>query len=678
MGTNRLVNEQSAYLKQHAQNPVHWWPYGPEAIQRASDENKPIFLSVGYSSCHWCHVMAHESFEDQETANFLNENFINIKVDREELPDIDQYYQIACQVMNGRGGWPLSVFLTPEMKPYFAGTYFPKIGSEGMPSFMEVIQNLKKAYTDDKSTVESNANQISETIATAPKVEQKVEFEGHFPQAASILNALKEHQDNKNGGYGQAPKFPHFSFLEWATEHMLEGMVPEEFGKHIIDTVEKMLMGGLFDHARGGVHRYCVDDNWCVPHFEKMLYDQAGLLRLLAKVSLIYPSPLVFDALIQTLEYLKVEMLSDKGYFFSAQDADSEGHEGLYFTFTKDEFIDSLVSFDEKLSDDMDTFLKWFNITEEGNFEKNLNVITLNQEYKDDFYSPESWNKVRQVRQALLEARKDRIPPATDNKGVASWNFQLISSLVDVIQYCKIEAIVQSASNLLTSTIQSIHDTFLMPIEDEGKSRIISSTTRKEHVPLFEDYVMFAQSQLRFYEISGQDNFKQTGLNTLKFIMDNFYDEDKFYTRSTDHHDSQLYANIHVPIFDQSYKSPLATYFGLIRKWRLVLEIDQEYQKVQPTLETLTHISLQNPLMFGETLRALVYPDEAYRKVDVPHDWLKQNHFGKYMPHFSARFALNYHTEDMWQICTLKECELTGNSLEEFDKIFNPPQEQVE
>lgn len=675
MGTNRLVNEKSAYLKQHAENPVHWWSYGPEAIQRAADENKPIFLSIGYSSCHWCHVMAHESFEDQETANFLNENFINIKIDREELPDIDQYYQIACQVMNGRGGWPLSVFLTPEMKPYFAGTYFPKVANQGMPSFMDVIQNLKKAFIEDKQTVDTNANQISEAIAQAPKVEQKVDFEGHFPQAASILNALKNHQDTENGGYGTEPKFPHFSFLEWAVEHMLEGMVPEEFGKHIIESIEKMLMGGMIDHARGGAHRYSVDKAWKVPHFEKMLYDQAGLLRVLSKVSLIYPSPLVFDTLIQTLEYLRSEMLSDEGYFFSAQDADSEGVEGLYFTFTKDEFIDALVSFDENLSDDMDTYLKWFDISEKGNFEKNLNVISLNAEFKDEFYTPENWSKIRQARQALLEARKDRIPPATDSKGIASWNFQLISALVDVVQYCKIEAIVQSASQLLTSTIQSIHKTFVIPTEDD-KSRIISSTTREEHVPLFEDYVMFAESQFRFYEISGQENFKHTGLNTLKFIMDSFYQDSKFYTRSIDHHDSQLYANIHVPIFDQSYKSPLSTYFGLIRKWRTALDLTEEYEKIQPTLETLTHLSLQNPLMFGETLRALVYPDEAYRKLDIPMEWLKQNKFGKYYPHFSARFAINFQESDTWQICTLKECELTGNSLEEFDKIFSPPQEE--
>lgn len=677
MSTNRLKDESSAYLKQHKDQPVHWWPYGPEALQRAADEEKPIFLSIGYSSCHWCHVMSDESFQDQVVADFLNENFINIKVDREELPDVDQYYQIACQIMNGRGGWPLSVFLTPDMKPYFVGTYFPKVGSEGTPSFMEVIRNLKIAFADDRETVDKNADQIVDAISQAPTIEQKVEFEGHYPGAASILNALKDHQDLENGGYGKEPKFPHFSFLEWAVEHMLEGMVPEEYGKHIVDSIEKMLMGGIFDHARGGIHRYSVDQSWTVPHFEKMLYDQAGLLRVLAKVSLIYPSPLVFDALIQTLEYLRSEMLSDEGYFFSAQDADSEGMEGLYFTFNKDEFIDALVDFDESLSDNMDTYLKWFNITDEGNFERKLNVITLNPEFKEEYYSPEGWNQVRQIRHALLEDRKGRVPPTTDSKGVASWNFQILSALVDVVQYCKIETIVQSATQLLTSTTQSIHKTFIHPSNEEGKSKVISSTTRAEHVPLFEDYVMFADSQLRFYEISGQDSFKETGLKTLEFIYTEFFEENMFYTRSINHHDSQLYKNIHVPIFDQSYKAPIATLFGLVRKWQTSSNLLELLEKSTIAIDTLTHLSLQNPLMFGESLRALVYPDEAYRKVDIPFSWVKNNKFGKYYPHFSSRFAINFHEKENWQICTYKECELAGETLDEFDKIFSPPQEEA-
>lgn len=669
---NRLQNESSAYLKQHQSNPVKWWPYGPEALQYAQDEEKPIFLSIGYSSCHWCHIMAHESFEDRTTANFLNENFVNIKIDREELPDLDQYFQLACQVMNGKGGWPLSVFLTSEMKPFFIGTYFPSIAKDGMPSFMEVLENLSKAYTTERATIEKNADEIMEAIKQAPKVDQKVEFEGHYPAPASILNALKNYQDEDFGGYGTEPKFPHYAFLEWAVEHMLEGVVPEEFGKHILDSIEKMLMGGIYDHARGGIHRYSVDKKWAVPHFEKMLYDQAGLLRVLAKVSLIYPSPLIFDALIQTLDYLKNEMLSDKGYFFAAQDADSEGMEGLYFAFTKDEFIDALVQLDEELTDDLETLLLWFNITEEGNFERKLNVISLNPKYKEDFYTPEGWSKVRKVRQALLEDRRMRIPPATDNKGIASWNFQLVSALIDVVQYCKVDSIALSASELVNEVVVKIHNTFVKQDSETQKSRIITSTTREGHIPLFEDYVMFCESQFRFYEISGNESFKESAIQTLDFIFKEFYKDGLFLTRALSFNDSERYENLHVPIFDQSFKAPIGTLFGLIRKWKTSLDLRDYSDQIQNSIDTITHLSLQNPLAFGETLRALVYPDEAYRKIEVPKNWLTTHKFTPFFPHFSVRFALNYTKEEnnKWQVCTLKECELTGTSFEEFETIF--------
>jgi uncharacterized protein YyaL (SSP411 family) len=675
MSFNRLKDEKSAYLKQHAKNPVHWWSYGPEALQKAKDENKPILLSIGYSSCHYCHLMNEESFQDQTTAEFMNKNFINIKVDREELSDMDQYFQLACQVTSGKGGWPLNAFLTPDFNPYFIGTYFPKTATKDVPSFMDVAQNLKAAFYDENETVLKNAKDIVEAISQPPQVAEKVEFEGHFPGPAGILNAIKDYQDNEEGGYGAEPKFPQFAFYEWAIEHILEGMIPEENGKHIIHSIERMLMGGLYDHARGGIHRYSTDKKWKVPHFEKMLYDQAGLLKLLAKTTLIYPSPLIFDSIIQTLDYLKAEMFSEEGYFFSAQDADSEGVEGLYFTFTKDEFIDALISYDENLSDNMETILKWFDISEKGNFEKNLNIISLNSDFKEDFYSPDGWTTVRTVRQALAEARKMRIPPATDNKGVASWNFQMVSALIDVVQYCKVDSIALQARELLNEVIMPIHKTFIKTIN--GKSKMISTTTKEEHVPLFEDYVMFCESQLRFYELSGNTGFKDTGIQTIDFILKEFFDDDKVYTRALSFTDSHLYSNIHAPIFDQSYKSPLGVFIGLIRKWKALdgqaNNGEERLEKIRKISETLTHLSLQNPLMFGETLRALVYPDEAYRSIEVPISWLKKNIFSRYYPHFSVRFALNFVDEETekWSISTYKEVEISGSSLLEFEEIFD-------
>lgn len=677
---NKLRDEASSYLTQHNKNPVHWFPYGPEALQLAKDEDKPIFLSIGYSSCHWCHVMEAESFEDQKTADLLNQNFICIKVDKEELPDLDSYYQLASQVMNGKGGWPLNAFLTPNMKPYFVGTYFPKVKIDETPSFTEIIQNLSRSYKEELDSVLKNAEQIAQALRQPPTVEHKVEFEGHYPAASSILNALKNYQDSKNGGYIGETKFPHFSFFEWAIEHMLEGMISKDFGNHIIKSVELMMMGGIYDQARGGIHRYSVNEDWSLPHFEKMLYDQAGLLKLLAKTSLIYPSPLIYDGLIQTIDYLHLEMLSDEGYFFSSQDSDSEEIEGLYFTYTKDEFIDALTQFDEELSDKLETYLEWFKITDEGNFQKKLNTIVLNPEFKNEFYTPEGWNQVRKIRQALLESRKLRVPPQTDNKGVSSWNFQTLTALLDVIQYCKVESIQQAASELFKKASEGVHKTFLF--EDSlGKSRIKTSTTRSNQVPLFENYVFFAEYSFRAHEVFGDNNFLENATSTVSFIFDEFFKNNIFYTRSISFTDTEEYENIHTPIFDQAYKASLATLITQLRKWSSVIpEFKDHLENIKHTLENLTHLSLQSPLTFGETLRALVYPENAYRKVEVPLSWLKNRSFYPFFINFSNRFSLTYHQNETeaWKIFTTTQCEFQGSGLDEFSKIFQQENSELQ
>ena len=672
---NRLENEKSAYLRQHRDNPVAWLPYGDEAIELAKKEDKPILVSIGYSSCHWCHVMAHESFEDVTTATFMNENFISIKVDKEEHPDLDQYGQMICQLMNGGGGWPLNVFFTPDMKPFFAGTYFPKVAQGNMPSFMDVLNSLAKAYKDDKETINSNSSQLMEAAKARPRPQQAVEYPGHFPSAAAILNAVKPMADEEDGGYAKAPKFPQFPFYEFAVEQMLEGMIPEEFGKHIVNSLERMLMGGVYDHARGGLHRYAVDKKWLVPHFEKMLYDQAGLVRTLAKLSLIYPSPLVVDAQIQTLNYAKNELLSDQNYFFASQDADSEGVEGLYFTFTKEEFIDALTKSDEELGEKLDEVMSWFLFEDDGNFEQGLNVIALNPAKKEEFYKPENWELVRKIKAIALEERKGRVPPMTDNKGVASWNFMFISALADVVQYSRIQNVNHLASELIKSCVEGLHKTFLTHGAENEPSKILTSTTLGETSALFEDFVFFCQAQLRLYEVSGNDIFKQNGLETLLHIKNAFYKDGVFFTRAVD--DEKAFENIPAPLFDQSYQSPLGTYLFLLRKWSLVSsELSDAYKEIEPAIENLKQASLTNPLGFGEMMRAMVYPDEAYKKISMPVKWLKENKAQALFPNFSARFALTYNTseDESWEICGNKSCEAEGKGFEDFKKIFFPDQ----
>lgn len=678
---NRLKDEKSAYLKQHKDNPVHWWPWGPDAIQRAKDENKPIFLSIGYSSCHWCHVMGQESFGDQETADFLNENFICIKLDKEEHPDIDNYYQQACQLFTQSGGWPLSAFLLPDLRPYFVGTYFPKNKSEGTTSFTEIISELSRAYKDDKETVEENASKATEALANGFVPDDKVEFQGHFPPPNAVLDVLDKFKDEEHGGYGQAPKFPQFAFYEWALEQMLEGMIPQEQGQHIIKTLEHMLMGGIVDHARGGIHRYSTDNTWTVPHFEKMLYDQAGYLKVLSKLSLLYPSPLVFDAIFNTLEYLNVEMFDENKFFFSAQGADSEGIEGLYFTFTEEEFDDAVnrAETDElELASKLEDIKKWFGITKEGNFERGLNIVTLDHEHSKEFFTPENWEIVRAVKKSLLGERKMRIPPMTDNKGIASWNFMMISALTDVMQYCQVAPIKSAASQIFNQLVEGVYKTFLVT-NDKGMT-LNHSTTKGQSLPYLEDYVFFAEAQCRIYELSGNAVFKQNFTDTLNFITDQFLDGDKLLTRAKKTNDLELYPNQSYSSFDQSFRSPVANFIGLVRRGATILKDKDLLEAIRPLQERVIHEVLKNPAGSGEALRALTYPNEAYKVIKCPKAWLDREEFAGFISYFLPRFAFDYHEDqgEKWEICSIDQCELNGEGIENFIQTLRPAGEANE
>jgi hypothetical protein len=678
---NRLKSEKSLYLKQHKDNPIHWYAYGPQALEAAIAENKPIFLSIGYSSCHWCHVMAHDSFMNQNVAQFLNEHFICIKVDREEHPDLDNYYQKAAQLFSNNGGWPLSAFLLPDMRPFFVGTYFPAVAKKGEPNFSELLRELKRAFEQEKEQVLKNAQQVTEAIQLGNTNKEKVQFEGHFPAPNGILEAIKEFRDLTWGSYGAAPKFPHYAFFEWAIEQMLEGMVSKEQAEFIIISMEKMLMGAIHDHARGGIHRYSTDEKWLVPHFEKMLYDQSGFLKMLSKLSLVHPSPLVFDAIINTLDYLEDEMLADDGeekslkYFFSAQDADSEGVEGLYFTFSYAEFEDLL----NKHDDDKETFAKnfenikkWFQITDGGNFDHQLNVISLDPTFRDEYYLPLNWDIVRATRKAIASERRERIPPTTDNKGVASWNFMMVTALVDVIQYSQIDIIKRMSSNLLNKVLEGVFKTFL--IQEDGKITMRHTTTMPYSHPLLEDFVMFAESQLRLYEISGNSVFKQNFEEAMIYISNEFLDGTKMLTRGKSAQDHELYPNQEYSIFDSSFKSPVSTFISLSRRAAVLFSERNYLDIIQPLIDDVTHTILKiNPVSSGEALRGLTYPTEAYRVMKVPRTWIAEEKFIKMIPYFLTRFVLDYHDDGLeWQICTMNACELKGTGLDEFKNTLTP------
>jgi uncharacterized protein len=671
MSENNLRLENSLYLKQHAENPIHWQAYGEQPLKIAKELNKPIFLSIGYSSCHWCHVMAHESFEDEITAKYLNENFVSIKVDREEFPDLDNYYQSVCSLLTGRGGWPLSIFLTPDGKPFMAGTYFPKVAKQNLPSFMEMLKHIQQTFKTDPKTLHENAEKIIAEIKKPIEVEKKVEFKGHYPPPSAILNALKNYADADNGGYGKAPKFPHFPFYEWACEQILEGMIPKEQGQHIVESIERMLMGGVYDQAKGGIHRYSVDEKYLVPHFEKMLYDQAGLLKVLSKLSQFYPSPLIFDGILQTMDYLKSEMVADEGYFFSAQDADSEGQEGLYFTFTKEEFVASFDEAPEEQKTKIEYYLDVFNITEHGNFEHGLNVLSLNPTLKSEYYSQEGWQAIRDIRHRLLEQRKLRLPPATDRKGIAGWNYMLLSALTDVVQYCPVDVIQNQALMLIQQTVEGCLKEFIVTEKKSGKHVIRHVNTKENQALYFEDYVNFTDAQIRLYEITGNLTFKTNALETADFILSTFLKDGDFHSTPVSAPTFGI-DNLIAPAFDQSYRSAVMTFVLLLSRFST---FDGKFQPeviLGDKYDKLIQLSLINPLGHGEGLRALTYPKQIFRRVEIPFAWLTNPEFLEMRSHFFARFLVDYHQrdEESYQICNREVCEVQGKGLQAFKQLF--------
>ena len=408
---NQLKSETSPYLLQHAENPVNWYPWCKEAFEKAEAENKPIFLSIGYSTCHWCHVMAHESFEDNKTAEILNKYFISIKVDREERPDIDSVYMSVCQAFTGSGGWPMSIFMTWDKKPFFAGTYFPLHPRYGMPSFSELLNTIAKQWKSNKSELLESAEEIIKHLKNTDTAENSQVDRNLIQRAVQIF----EHTfDSTYGGFGDAPKFPtphNLLFLMLYAKQSNNSNALEMAEK----TLTQMRQGGIFDHIGYGFSRYSTDKYYLAPHFEKMLYDNALLIIAYSSLYSITNNNIYLDTAEKTAEYILNEMTSEGGGFYSAQDADSEGVEGKYYTFSLNEIIDILGEYTGK------EFAKVFDITKDGNFEgMNIPNLLKSNDLKTDFQA--------EIKK-LYSYRKNRFKLHLDDKILLSWNSMMIAAL---------------------------------------------------------------------------------------------------------------------------------------------------------------------------------------------------------------------------------------------------------
>nr|MBF0626558.1 thioredoxin domain-containing protein [Magnetococcales bacterium] len=423
---NRLRESTSPYLRQHADNPVDWYPWGPEALAVARREDKPIFLSVGYSACHWCHVMAHESFEDPAVARRLREDFIAIKVDREERPDLDHIYQGAHRLLTRQGGgWPLSVFLTPQLKPFFSGTYFPNPGRRGLPSFMGVLDRVARVFHERRGEVDEHAEQVVRHLTALQRLAADADGGADAPDLAAYGEGLLANHDPVHGGFGQAPKFPHVTDLRLLLR-LAWRSGQRRHAEPVAFTLDRMIAGGLMDQVGGGFARYSVDDRWLVPHFEKMLYDNGQMLLLLAEAdALLGVDPERRRARRGIVAWVERRMRLDHGAFASALDADSAGEEGRYYLWTPKELAALLTG------DDLALALGAWGVTPGGNFEgRSILHRAMAPEELIATFGPEAPARLARSADLLLSARRTRVPPARDDKVLLGWNALMIRGLL--------------------------------------------------------------------------------------------------------------------------------------------------------------------------------------------------------------------------------------------------------
>ncbi|MEV0557654.1 thioredoxin domain-containing protein [Streptomyces sp. NPDC050597] len=509
---NRLAHETSPYLLQHADNPVDWWPWSADAFEEARRSGKPVLLSVGYSSCHWCHVMAHESFEDQETADYLNAHFVSVKVDREERPDVDAVYMEAVQAATGQGGWPMTVFLTPDAEPFYFGTYFPPAPRQGMPSFRQVLEGVHSAWTDRRDEVAEVAEKIVRDLAGREIAFGDTRVPGEEELAQALLGLTRDY-DSVHGGFGGAPKFPPSMAVEFLLRHHArtgaEGAL-----QMAADTCERMARGGIYDQLGGGFARYSVDREWVVPHFEKMLYDNALLCRVYAHLWRATGSDLARRVALETADFMVRELRTNEGGFASALDADSDDGngkhvEGAYYVWTPAQLREVLGEQDAELAAD------YFGVTAEGTFEEGASVLQLPQ--SEGVFDAE---RIASIRARLLEARGERPAPGRDDKVVAAWNGLAVAALAETGAYFDRPDLVEAALGAADLLVR-------LHLDEHARLARTSKDGRVgANAGVLEDYADVSEGFLALASVTGEGVWLEFAGFLLDHVLVQFTDEE--------------------------------------------------------------------------------------------------------------------------------------------------------
>jgi len=596
---NRLLQETSPYLLQHAYNPVDWYPWGEEALERAKKEDKPIFLSVGYSACHWCHVMAHESFEDSEVAKMMNEHYVNIKVDREERPDLDDIYQRVCQLATGTGGWPLSVFLTAEQKPFYVGTYFPKEGGRyNMPGFKTILLQLATAYKSKKHEIEAASGEFMGALTQTAKdiasgTSEKANLERSVLDEAAM--GLLQMGDPIYGGFGQAPKFPNPSNLMFLLRYYdISGM--NRFKDFVAFTADKMAAGGIHDQLGGGFARYATDQKWLVPHFEKMLYDNALLAELYSELYQITKAEKYLQITRKTLDFVIREMTHHEGGFFSAQDADSEGEEGKFYVWHKKE-IASILG--DPVATDI--FCEHYGVTEGGNFEGhnilNVRVPMENVGLRYGKTPVQAAHMIAEASTKLFEAREKRVRPGRDEKILTSWNGLMISGFAKGYSITGDGKYLRAARNAVNfiETKVATGDGRLQRTFKDGQSKLNA---------YLDDYAFYVSSLIDLFAVESKQEYLETAIKYTDFMLGHFWDdkEGSLFFTSYDHEKLIVRTK---NFYDLAIPSGNSVAAANLLKLYHYTQNNGYLEHAQKIMKAGARPAAENPFGFGQMLNAI-------------------------------------------------------------------------
>jgi hypothetical protein len=588
---NRLAKETSPYLLQHKDNPVDWRPWGPEALGQAADEDKPILLSIGYSACHWCHVMERESFEDQETAAYLNEHFVPVKVDREERPDVDDIYMEAVQGMTGQGGWPLTVFLDSEAVPFYGGTYFPPEPRQGLPSFRQVMEATAGAYETQREELREASARIKESLGMTGRVSQsdRAIDQSLLTEATS---AFRAGLDKANGGFGGAPKFPPASALEY--------LLARGETAPVALTLDKMVHGGIYDQLGGGFARYSTDASWLIPHFEKMLYDNALLARVYLHGWLAIGQERWMRACVETLDWALREMSGPEGGFYSALDADSDGEEGRFYVWDENEMREALGEAGVA-ADAVERVLGYWGVSAAGNFEgKNILHVPLGASARQP---PE----LADARTALYSWRDGRVRPGLDDKRICSWNALMIAALADAGAALGRQDYLDAASACARFIWESMRDSEgrLLRTWKAGQGRLNA---------YLEDHAYLVEALIRLYEATLEVRWFDAARETADSMIERFADEENggFFTTSSDHEEliarRKDVGDHPIPAGNSSAA------YGLLRLAALTGERAYEDHAIG-AIRLFLPAAAQHPDAFGHLLQAVDFHLSTVREV---------------------------------------------------------------